>query len=118
MNIAFSLTKPQIRAGTKDVTRRLGWENLQPGEVLDAIEKGQGLKKGEHVKVMRTIRVVSARREPLDRMISEPGYGAEEVRREGFPELTPQQFVDRFCRSHRRCKPKTNVTRIEFTYEK
>lgn len=116
MNIAFSQTKPQIRARTKDVTRRLGWENLQPGQVLQAIEKGQGLKKGERVKVMDTIRALSVRRERLDRMITEPVYGAEECRREGFPELTAQQFVDKFCRSHRRCMPETIITRIEFAY--
>ena len=100
MNISFSLTLPQVRAGTKDVTRRCGWEHLNPGQVLHGIEKGQGLKKGEHVKFIRDVQVVSVRRERLDRIITEPIYGLEEVRREGFPELTPRQFVDKSANRH------------------
>ena len=63
--MSFCLTTPQVRAGTKTVTRRIGWWNLKPGELLMAIEKGQGLKKGEHVTRIRPIRVVTVRRERL-----------------------------------------------------
>ena len=45
--ISFSLTTPQFRDGTKDVTRRLGWTFLKPGDRLCAVVKAMGLKKGE-----------------------------------------------------------------------
>ena len=41
------LTKEQILARTKTVTRRLGWWFLKPGDVVWACEKCMGLKKGE-----------------------------------------------------------------------
>jgi hypothetical protein len=114
--MAFSLTQPQMRARTKDVTRRLGWRDLKPEQLLCAIEKGQGLRKGESVVPICSIQVADVRLEPLERMIDEPVYGFEECRREGFPELSPQQFVAAFCRSHRRCRPSTEITRIEFVF--
>lgn len=64
------LTRDQILARDKDVTRRLGWCNLWPGEGLRACEKRQGLKKGEHVVQLAHIRVVAVRFEPLPRRAS------------------------------------------------
>jgi hypothetical protein len=113
-NISFSLTTPQFLAGTKDVTRRMGWENLKAGDELCAVEKGQGLKKGEKVKRLGMIRVADVRREPLNRMTKEPDYGKRECAREGFPHDTPTQFVEYFCASHRGCYPNKVITRIEF----
>ena len=46
--ISFSMTLPQFHARTKDVTRRLGWKDLAHGTFLQAVEKAQGLKAGEH----------------------------------------------------------------------
>ena len=57
-NISFSMTTEAVRRREKTVTRRLGWWNLKPGTVLQAVEKAQGLKKGEHVKPICLIRVV------------------------------------------------------------
>lgn len=113
-NISFHLTTPQFVAGTKDVTRRGGWVSLPPGEVLCAVEKGQGIPKGESIKRLGHIITVDCRRERLDRMTTEPEYGRDECRREGFPEMTPEQFVDFFCGSHDRIEPESDVTRIEF----
>lgn len=113
-NASFSLTTQQMRDGTKDVTRRLGWEHLRPGDQLRACVKCMGLKKGEKIKVICIIEVVSTRREPLNRMLEDVVYGFEECRREGFPHFTPQQFVDFFCASHKGCMPETVITRIEF----
>lgn len=113
-SISFSLTTPQFIAGTKDVTRRLGWDKLKDGEVLRAVEKAMGLKKGEQMKPLASILVVSARPERLDRMTTEPRYGIKECRREGFPDMVPAQFVEFFCRSHTGCFPERVVTRIEF----
>jgi hypothetical protein len=61
--MSFSLTTPQILARTKTVTRRMGWTFLRPGDLVQAIEKGQGLKKGEHVKRLAVLRIVDVRRE-------------------------------------------------------
>ena len=44
------MTTEAVRRREKTVTLRLGWWKLQPGTILQAVEKAQGLKKGEHVK--------------------------------------------------------------------
>lgn len=115
-NISFSMTKPQFLDGTKDVTRRMGWEKLRVGDLLHAVEKAMGLKKGEKVKPLGTIRIVSVRREPLREMTDrDDGYGFDEARREGFPHCSPPLFVDYFCKGHKGCTPDSIITRIEFT---
>ena len=111
--ISFALTTPQVRAGTKRVTRRLGWATLTPGTPLQGVEKGQGLKKGETVTKLDVVMVLDVRREPLRRMTDEPEYGQVECILEGFPEMTPAEFVAMFC-EHNGCTPETVVTRIEF----
>lgn len=113
-HISFALTTPQFMDGTKDVTRRMGWERLEGGEVLRAVKKAMGLKKGEKMEPLALMQVISARQERLDRMTFDPVYGLEECRREGFPDMEPGEFVDFFCRSHTGCFPKRVVTRIEF----
>lgn len=113
-NISFSMTTPQFLAGTKDVTRRMGWERLKAGDVLRAVEKCMGLKKGEKMKPLGMIRVVSARQELLDLMSYDPAYGRDECRREGFPNMVPSQFIEFFCRGHTGAFPKRTITRIEF----
>ena len=114
-NIAFSMTKDQVRARTKDVTRRVGWAWLKPGTLLRGVEKGMGLKKGEKVKELATIRVVDVRRERLDLLVDPAlgDYGADEMRREGFPGLDPQDFMLRYLCS---VDPDALITRIEFEY--
>jgi hypothetical protein len=110
-NIAFSMTKEQIRNRIKTVTRRDGWKNAKPGDLLCAVEKVQGLKKGEKVVRICVIRVVNARRESLFRLIEDIEYGKQEVILEGLPEMTPQGFVDMFNKDE-----PYEVTRIEFEY--
>lgn len=114
-NMSFALTTPQIRARTKSVTRRLGWMDLRPRTELQAIVKGQGLKKGEHPEKICVIRVKSVRREPLMAMLEGSTYGAVEVVKEGFPNMTPRQFVETFCDHHGVTYDKP-ITRIEFEY--
>lgn len=114
-NISFALTTPQFIDGTKDVTRRMGWLFLKPGDVLQAIEKGQGLGKGGKVKPLGTIQVKDVRREALREMTDrDDGYGFEECRREGFPHSSPPDFVQFFCAGHKGCTPDSIITRIEF----
>jgi hypothetical protein len=120
-NMSFGLTTTQIMDGTKDVTRRLGWEFLKPGDLLRPVRKCMGLKPGERLDVLRDpIRVVSVRREQLRMLSDDTEYGFEEVRREGFgdhPDLHwPIVWVDWFCASHKGCTRDTIITRIEFVY--
>jgi hypothetical protein len=105
--ISFGLTEPQFVAGTKTVTRRLGWYNLKAGDELLAVNKCMGLRKGERSRELGRIRVVSVRREPL-------GYiDDQDVHLEGFPEMNADCFIDFFCKAQK-CSPSTEVTRIEF----
>lgn len=106
-NMSFSLTTQQMHLGAKVVTRRLGWSNLKPGDVVCAVEKGMGLKKGEKVKRIGLIEVVSVSREPLSRV------NKVECLREGFPDMAPAEFIDMFCQTNR-CTPDTLVNRIAF----
>jgi len=108
-NISFQLTTEQFRNRTKTVTRRAGWRNLQIGEVLNAVEKSQGLKKGEKVVKLGQIRVVGFRLEPLKAITK------EDVAREGFPHLEPYEFIQRFF-THSGITPETTISRIEFEY--
>ena len=103
------MTKEQVKAQQKDVTRRFGWWFLRPGHDLWAVEKGMGLQKGEKIERICLIHVVSTRPEPLCAITK------DECIREGFPEMEPADFVAMLCR-HYRCNPEKNVNRIEFIY--
>lgn len=110
-NMSFSMTTEAVRRREKTVTRRLGWWRLERGDILQAVEKAQGLKKGEHVKPICLIRVVSVKREQLDEI-----YGYEgETSAEGFPDLTPGAFMTMFCKANA-CETWRMVNRIEFEY--
>ncbi len=107
-NMSFFHTADQIREKTKTVTRRLGWWFLTPGTILTACNKTRGLKRGELEKFCQ-IRVVSVRKERLDEITR------EDCRREGFPLLTPSEFVNFFV-EHMDAQESTLVNRIEFEY--
>lgn len=106
--MSFFLTTPQFLDGSKDVTRRLGWKNAKAGDQVEAIRKGQGLKKGEKVERLGGIEFVSVKREALAEIVNYP----DDCRREGFPAMRPKEFVEMFC--HQKCTPATIITRIEF----
>lgn len=108
-SMSFMLTTPQVRARRKWVTRRIGWRGLKPGDLLRAVVKCCGLRKGEHQEPLAVIRVLSRRSERLDEIT------AADCEAEGFPELTPAQFVAMFCEAMV-CQPSTLVQRIEFEY--
>lgn len=108
-NMSFAITTRQAYEKTKDVTRRLGWWFLEPGDLVQQVEKAMGLKKGEKVKKIHLTRVVDTCPECLH-WITEA-----EVLREGFPDLTPGEFVAMFCK-HNKCLPDEIVNRIEFEY--
>lgn len=115
-NISFALTTPQFRRRAKDITRRIGWKDLKPGDKLMGCEKCMGRKPGEPLVRLGAIEVLTVRFERLDRMIALPSYGLRECTREGFPGMTPLQFVEMFCASHKGCTLATVVTRIGFLY--
>ena len=106
-NISFAYTKEQFLNGTKDVTRRTGWKDLKSGQRLMAVEKSQGLAKGEKIVRLGGIEILSASRERL-RMINQT-----DVIREGFPTWTPDQFIEFYCKANE-CTRDDEVTRIEF----
>lgn len=131
--MSFALTTEQVRRQTKTVTRRMGWTFLKPGDLIQAIEKGQGLKKGEKINRLAVLRVEAVRREPLSAMSADLLYGVSECRAEGFPSMSPEQFIEMFCASHTISDkrawglsmkkrqpfpmlPCDEVTRIEFSY--
>lgn len=105
--MSFSMTKAQFLDGSKTVTRRLGWRNLEPGEELVAVEKCMGLQKGERQKVLGRLRVIDVRREPLSHITE------EDVVSEGFPNMTTGDFIGVFANAMK-CWGSTIVTRIEF----
>jgi hypothetical protein len=109
-NMSFALTTAQIRNRTKTVTRRTGWRFLKPGDVVRAVEKSQGLKKGQKVRPLAVLRIESVRREPLC-------YVDDlDVQREGFPNMRAAEFMEMFERTHRGAHGFLDVTRIEFSY--
>ncbi|MBN9747808.1 hypothetical protein DMP23_47085 [Amycolatopsis sp. A1MSW2902] len=69
-----------------------------------------GRKTGVPLVRIVDVEVVDVRREPL-RDIT-----AEDVAREGFPELTPAESVDRFFVQAQGIAPDTVVTRIQWRY--
>lgn len=117
-NLSFALTTQQMRDRTKTVTRRRGtfWSRvLKPGDLVCAVEKSQGIAKGGLVR-LGVIRVVSVGVERLGTMQAFPlTHGIGECAREGFPDLTPREFVEMFCR-HMGGDVCQLVTRIEFEH--
>lgn len=113
-NMSFMLTTPQMYAGTKSVTRRVGWWNLKPGDVVMAVEKGMGLKLGEKIVKIYPILILETNPETLNYMLRNIEYGKKEVVMEGFPLMSPREFVGMFCASHKGCTPETTVNRIRF----
>lgn len=111
-NISFSLTTDQVKRRTKTVTRRIGWRKLRNGQILNACVKCMGLRAGEKIVRLAQIRVVSVSTEPLNFILNR---GRTECAREGFPDLSPQEFVAMFA-SHMKCQEDTEVTRIAFEY--
>jgi len=109
-HMSFFITTEQIRNQTKTVTRRNGWWNLKPGTHIYACEKCQGLKKGEKVVILGQIRVASVSPTRLDKITQ------EDCDMEGFPHLSPSEFVALFCKTHKGVNPSSTVNRIEFEY--
>jgi len=108
-NMSFALTTDQMRRREKTVTRRFGWRFLKPGDVVNAVEKAMGLKKGEKINRICQIRIVSTREEPLNAITK------EDCIREGFPSYEPEDFISMLT-SQYKCDPTKSVNRIEYEF--
>lgn len=108
--MSVSLTEDAVLARAKDVTRRMGWLVLKPGDQLTLCRKVMGRRPGEPLVRICTVEVVDVRREPLSAITD------ADVAREGFPGLSTWEFVDFFCATHKGCRPDSTVTRIEWRY--
>lgn len=116
------MTIPQVKAREKTATRRgsESWKNLVAGDRLVLIEKGMGLAKGEKQVVLDEVTVTSVRLELLRDMLDEPDACA----REGFPEMTVQEFWRFWASGHGYPKsfpeaalPGISCRRIEWEYD-
>ncbi len=110
-NMSFMLTTRQVKNKTKTVTRRLGWWFLKPGEIVNAVEKCQGLKKGEKIKRICQIKIKHVRRERLSDLT------LEDIKKEGLPGMSRWNFVEMFVKANK-CRGgiHVEVNRIEFEY--
>ncbi|MGY2025787.1 hypothetical protein [Nocardia gipuzkoensis] len=108
--MSVSLTEDAVCDRRKTVTRRMGWLHLTPGTRLTLCRKVMGRKPGEPLVRIVDVEVVDVRRERLALI------GPDDVEAEGFEDMTPDAFVEFFCRSHKGCTPDTVVTRIRWRY--
>lgn len=108
--MSFALTTDQIRTKQKTVTRRNGWRFGRVGMIVQPVVKGQGIPKGGHVeKIGGPIQFSKFTLERLNWITS------ADVRREGFGDMLPSEFVAMYCRANGGA-PDQIVTRIEFEY--
>jgi hypothetical protein len=108
--MSFALTVEPMQRGEKDITRRIGWRDAKPGWTVQPARKCQGLKKGQRIeKITRPIVFVDVRLEPLEAITP------ADVVREGFPGMTPFEFVTMF-RQHNKCLATQEVVRIAFQF--
>ena len=103
------LTTEQAINKSKTVTRRIGSWDLRSGDIVQQVEKGMSLKKGEKVKKIHLIRIINVRCEGLQDVTD------DDVIKEGFPGKSRKWFIDMF-RKHNKCHKNTLVNRIEFEY--
>lgn len=108
-NMSFFLTTPQFRDRSKTVTRRCGWKHARAGDIVQGVVKGQGIPKGEKIEKLGPIELINVRREPLNVMTP------DDCAREGFPDMTVEQFIAMFCKANK-CPPDKIITRIEYKY--
>ncbi len=107
--MSFSMTEAQILDRSKTVTRRLGWLFAEKGMTVRAVHKCMGLKPGEKPRELAVLRIMSVRRETLGSITK------ADVVREGYPNLSPREFVRKF-QDAMGCGSRTEVTRIHFIY--
>lgn len=108
--MSVAMTTQAVIERRKTVTRRKGWLYLKPGDRLTLCKKVQGRKPGEPLVRLCDVEVVNVRREQLIDITS------AEVGREGYPEMTPSEFVNHFFVEAQGMMLSDWVTRIEWRY--
>ena len=108
MSVAF--TEQAVRDRIKTVTRRKGWQFAKPGDRLTLCRKVMGRKPGEPLVRICDVEVLDVRRERLDSITT------DEVAREGFPGMTPREFIQEFFWIAQGIPEDAEVTRIEWRY--
>ena len=115
-NMSFALTEWEYRHGTKDLTRRDGWEHLKPGDLFMGVNRVRGFKKGEKPIKFHASVCLSNTREPLIDIVKRPYRdGRYEVIREGFPSWVGNEtgFVKLYIKANGGTPDKL-ISRIEF----
>lgn len=108
--MSFALTTQQVKDKTKTVTRRMGWSNLKPGDLVQPVVKCMGLKKGEKQELIGgPIRILD--NQPIE--LDDITY--EDLQKEGFPEMNRWDFIKLFQGANK-CEIDAIVNRIEFEY--
>lgn len=127
MSVAF--TEQAVVERRKTVTRRKGWwtdkngrQIIKPGDRLTLCRKVMGRKKGEPLVRLAEVEVVDVRREPLcavagPHVIADDGTVTfPEMVAEGFPDMHPGEFMQRYFYEAQRITFMDDVTRIEWRY--
>lgn len=114
--MSVSMTYDPVFARTKDVTRRKGWAWAKPGDQVTLVRKAMGRKPDEPIVRIAQVEFVAVRCERLDLMLLDPDYGRREVGREGFPDMSPEEFIWQFFVEAQSMKPSDEVTRVEWRY--
>jgi hypothetical protein len=121
--MSVAMTTDAVIERRKTVTRRLNWWEdkngrrlLTAGDRLTLCRKVQGRKPGEPIDRLAEVEVVSRRREPLFRMLEDRAYGVAEVESEGFPGMSPNDFVNNYFVLAQGMSVHDVVTRIEWRY--
>jgi len=104
--MSVTYTEAAVRDRRKFVTRRKGWRDLKPGTRITLCQR---LRVSPIVRIV-DVEVISVRREQLDQIT------ADDVAREGFPEMSPAEFIDTFFVRAQNMRPTDEVTRIEWRY--
>ena len=121
--MSVSFTEQAVVERRKTVTRRKGWLFLKPGDRLTLCRKVMGRKKDEPLVRIAEVEVVSVRRESLG-VLYAAEYGhpddylaaCREVTAEGFPGMSPDEFVRRYFIDAQGMRADDLVTRIQWRY--
>jgi hypothetical protein len=127
--MSVAMTTDAVIERRKTVTRRTNWWEdkngrrlLAVGDRLTLCRKVQGRKPGEPIERLAEVVVVSIRREPLcavggPHVTDEHGVTTwPEVIAEGFPDMHPLDFMEKFFVSAQGIGLMDDVTRIEWRY--
>jgi hypothetical protein len=127
MSVAF--TEQAVVERRKTVTRRKGWwldkrgrRILYAGDHLTLCRKVMGRKPGEPLIRLAEVEVVSVYREPLCAVMGPYVIGVDgdttwpEMVAEGFPDLDPRIFMQRYFVEAQGIGVMDDVTRIEWRY--